>query len=90
MSKTWGEYVEEAEQYKHYKQRCEQLEAALLALIERDLALAQAITRTMQRCEQLEAENARLREALETICDIGESRDVHVAREALAAEGDQP
>jgi hypothetical protein len=27
--KTWSDYVAEAEQYKHYKQRCEQLEAEL-------------------------------------------------------------
>jgi capsule polysaccharide export protein KpsE/RkpR len=25
--KTWSDYVAEAEQYRHYKQRCEQLEA---------------------------------------------------------------
>jgi cell division protein FtsB len=37
--KTWGEYVAEAEQYKHYKQRCEELEAQVKQLeAERDAA----------------------------------------------------
>ena len=50
----------------------------------------------IEEVQWLQAELARvsreaeqLREALRTICDIGETRDVEVARAALAAAGDR-
>jgi hypothetical protein len=53
--KTWSDYVAEAEQYRHYKQRCEQLEAALNECQDSFAEVERAAIRAMQRCEQLEA-----------------------------------
>jgi hypothetical protein len=102
--KTWSDYVAEAEQYRHYKQRCEQLEADLQtarqATRETVPGLLDRIEHVEQRCEQVEA-------VLTEICRIcgwyatehaGPDLEVHhalkvelldIAERALASGGDQ-
>jgi chromosome segregation ATPase len=84
--KTWSDYVAEAEQYRHYKQRCEQLEGHLKLAIERHndqvqrakdaearhYRLGEAYESAEQRCEQLEAALRFCGEACEEIRELEE------------------
>jgi chromosome segregation ATPase len=86
--KTWSDYVAEAEQYKHYKQRCEALEADLQtarqAMHETVPGLLDRIEHVEQRCEQLEG---HLKLAIERHNDqVQRAKDAEQRCEQLEAD----
>ena len=65
------------------RRRVDELESELDEAYRQAAQADEALVMMGERCRDVEIENARLRKALETICDIGETRDVEVARDAL-------